>query len=352
MKKQNELTIPKIWKMSVAIVAVSLFCACSNDNLDNPQDKSETLSVEKKTNGVKTTLAELGYNSVEEMYANGWVKIVPDNLNANTTSNQGMLGSKMLLSPSTKAAVSTIKEKLTAGQVRQLGLGDFDLRKLFIKSGVVPDGISINDGGIGSYVNTSSQYGWYAYVETGTPIVKSTYTDTPGDYTYTSFIVTNQSDQVDSAKRDYTVTIGSVTKWQVTTTAGVKIGGEIGIPLVAKGTFEASLEVAAGGGEEKSKLTTSTYTYTMAIPPMSKRTVVFKQRNTTSRVEYTIPIKLSGSVGANYPVPVGDVGANRHYFWSYPASKLTKKTINPQMGSITINEALEVEAIAGPAVKL
>lgn len=336
MKNKKLINHLNLKQFSVAFTIITLFSACSNDTIDKLQDQP-TAKTEENITLKETSLEEIGYNSIEEMFAAGWSKI------GEKKSTSSKIGSQKTSITGKSASSETIREKVTAQQIKQLNLGANTIRNLFSKNGVTPDGVSINDTGIGSYKNLANDYGWFAYIKTGKPKLTINYLDKDDGYIYKSFNVTNNSNLTDNFSRSFSYTVSTTSSWNVSSTLGIAMEGEIGVPFVSKGKVSLSLAVTAGGGGEDTTEHSDTYFYAGNLPPNSRRTIIVRQKKRVSKAQYEIPVVFEGYVGLNFPKRV-----NGHYFWSNSASKLQQGKPKAQLGTISINEVLDIEIIGGP----
>lgn len=349
-------------------ITASLIVSCStNDDLSKSKEseatEKEKENVEKepttgntkpeKADMTEVSLSDLGYKNDNEMFADGWTKEIVDKslISGRSKVDYEQEKNDNPDENSIKASeVNAEKVRMSAEQVNQLNLGHNQIKELFKINGVTPEGVTINSwtstGAFREY-NVADQYGWFAYIETGTPKITMEYLLKDGGYKTSSFVIYNQGDVEDSFQRIVSFSEGKSINWNVSTKAGVTVGGEAGVPFVAKGKVEVSFEISAGVGGSKDNVETHTYNYFGKIPAHSKRTIIVRQKKRLTKAEYSIPVVISGYVGLNFKKKVND-----HYFWRGDASLLHQGKENTQLGSISVDEVYDIEIIAGPAVPI
>lgn len=354
MKTRKHLVFAKIKSYYSLIAVTVIFTACSNNDLDAPEGKQSVKTVDVALK--ETSLEALGYKSIDEMYQDGWVNEKIDDTRKSSKdqieNNQSKTG-KFQTKPAIglhvmkSKAPETIKEKVTPENIEQLNLGYNKIKNIYKMSGYTP-GVTINSWkSPGTYLhnNLADDYGWYAYIQTGKPTVTTKYLNLDDGYILSSFAVINQSNQDDSFNRTFSYTRSKTSSWNVTVTAGVTVKGEIGVPFLANGSVEVSLSASAGGGGSTTTTYAETYSYIGKIPAHSKRIIIVRQKKIKSKSAYTIPVNFTGLVALNFPETV-----NKPYFWSIhaPADKLQQGKNKAQLGSVSIDEVLGIEIIAGP----
>jgi hypothetical protein len=103
--------------------------------------------------------------------------------------------------------------------------------------------------------------------------------------------------------------------WEITGTAGLELGGKVGIPLVTEGSVKVSVSIAAkGGGSTVKTITTKIFSPVINVPAWKTVEYVLKERYKTVNSKWTIPMEFSGVVGADFGQKV-----NGSYYWWIPA---------------------------------
>ena len=185
-----------------------------------------------------------------------------------------------------------------------------------------PVNVDINDIKLGSEgQNPNATYGWYAdkrFVGTGQ------ISDIPNYNAWTH--VSGYNIQVVPNLENKTINLPSVllfssattkaTNWSMSATAGVKIGGKIGIPLVAEGSVEVSFSVTGtGGGSTSVTKTTNFYRPAIDVPVGYEAVFELVERWRPVSAVWSVPLEISGAVGADY----GPGKWNGHHFWAVNA---------------------------------
>lgn len=337
-------------KVTAVAVALSLFfiAGCSKKNEESFVAKSDAINT-----GVasmkRTTLKELGYNSVDEMLKKGW----------SIVEEFKPLKRKVAVTELENISAQEQSIPMTLDHLRQIGYNPDDeagrkrINELFIKDGIRPDGIALSptekiEGGV--VPSEMSEETNRAFVKVGTPEVKveEKGIEHPDEVYVTEAI--NQSDRTDKITVAYSYQKGYKTSWASQVTGSFKTGvkGKIIVPLVAEG--EVSTEITVGGsttnGTEDATTETISSTYAADVEPKSKVIITVLTKRKKSKVTYKVPMSITGRLSANYYTLVSD-----HYFWFYDANTLLKDPIAEE-GIVEAVENVTTEVMASESIKL
>lgn len=291
--------LDKSWTKTAAIFAIA-FIAFSCQ-----EEKEAIKPAQEKANEQKRPLSEIGYSSTDEMLADGWIKLESEVLEYPNKADQK--------DENARAQASGIQQKLTFQNLSDMGFSHHRLKELvtnhFDRS---PDGISINGERIyNAPLNPTitEEYGHSAYIETGEPTVTFTsgYHNLNVVYDYTFH---NYSGEEDSHTISRSYQKGRTTSWSSTTSVNVSVAGTVGLKGIADITVEVGVGTSATNGGSESEVITTQVSSTITVPPHSKRRVIFIEKVKEDAYYYDIPVKVSGTLGANF----GDK-LNGHYYW-------------------------------------
>jgi hypothetical protein len=186
-----------------------------------------------------------------------------------------------------------------------------------------PVNVDVNDVQLGSSgQNPNGQWGWYADKRL---VGNGQISDIPGFNGwqhvngYTVSIIRNYGKSVLNLPKDLfgSTATTQATNWSIAATAGVKIGGKVGIPLVTEGSVEVSFSVTGtGGGSTSTTITQPFYQPAISVPVGYEAVFELVERWRPVSAVWTVPIEVSGLVGADY----GAGKWNGHYFWTLPAT--------------------------------
>ncbi|OXA87345.1 hypothetical protein [Flavobacterium hercynium] len=351
----------------LVVIASSLLVSCSNDEEVTPVNSE--IPKEKKFENVvleKTTLRELGFNSIEEFLASEMVKeklsVTPTASQKKSTTGKSAgfyvpgeptfgadAGSN---SGSNSGSGENFKQRelMTSAQVEQLHLGHSKIKELYKLNGNTPDGVTINKfttRGAFSEYNLSDEYGWYTYVQAGSPKVTELDRLKEDDYHVYKFQVYNYSSVDDSAWRTFGYSKGTTISTSISFSTGLNVKGTLGVEGVASASVERTFQLTLGAEYSQSTIVNHEERYVATLPAHSKRTIYVIQRKIKSQFEYKVPVVIDGLVGVNFAKKV-----NGHYFWSLPASWLMQGKDMAELGDIFVNEYFDITIYGGPDEKI
>lgn len=336
MRIWNNFTLK--WKPIIFIYIGFSISSCNSEDL---QEFNENQIAEATQ---KTTLKELGYSSYEEMLHDGWEELPEKE-------------KKILYSVKEANKIGSLKvinEKITAEHLKELGYNsyaNYKLINLFYKSGIRPEGICINDFKTVSSYNgflLSDRYGWYTYIKTEEPKILKQTIDTLWDNELASTWAINTSyTQADRANLNYTFTKSETAYWENMGSLAVCVGGEVGIPFVAKGKVDITLGYTHVEGRSKTTSESFGYTYWVELPIRTKRQIIIKKKKIVKTLECEIPVSISGLAGANYSRRV-----DGHYFWGLPANILLKDKPKSMTYQIKVDQEVGIDILGGPEIAL
>lgn len=149
--------------------------------------------------------------------------------------------------------------------------------------------------------STSSSYVAWRPVSGYSARVETNYTNSTqnlGDFVLFSTVRTKTSD------------------WSVSATAGITVGGSIGVPFVTEGTVEVSLSATAGTGGSKSTSYTENYrTPNINVGPGKSVRFVLEERWRPASGVWHVPLKFRGMIGGRFSDRV-----HGHNIWGFAAS--------------------------------
>lgn len=338
MKKTltQKLGLSKLLLVSITFVLLN---ACQKD------EQVTKTSIDEAAFKKAKNITDLGYNSLDEMLKSGWSRA--KNV---TIKKQNTLGRAAVVKEERYA--TKLERKLTFKDLSDLGFSEHRLRSMIkdIKK-VDPEGLAINSENRFSGVTptTIERYSQYmAYVKTGKPKITIVDNETiPSKILFTTTVYND----TDSPSKQYikrTITTGTTTEWNVTSSAKIGIEGKIGIPLIAETSINVELGLTAGGGGSRSRTESNEIQAEFEVPPHHKMKVVVLNAEQNSTVKYEIPFHISGYIGTNYTHKV-----DGHWFWFYHLPTLLGSESKPlEKGVVTSNKAYDIQIIAQKPEKL
>lgn len=186
-----------------------------------------------------------------------------------------------------------------------------------------PVNVDVNDVQLGgSGQNPNGQWGWYAdkrLVGTGQFSNIPAYGDWKHVNGYQITVLRNYGKTVMKLPKEKFADQATTeaTNWSIAATLGVKIGGKVGLPLVAEGSVEVSFSVTGtGGGSSSVTITQPFYQPAIDVPVGYEAVYELVERWRPVTAVWSVPIEVQGVVGADY----GPGRWNGHYFWNLPAT--------------------------------
>ncbi|WP_196894129.1 ETX/MTX2 family pore-forming toxin [Aureivirga marina] len=348
-------TLVKYTKKSLLLLfTAAVVVACSKDeDVQKEAFEPDNTVFNGTPQQKRTTLQDLGFNSVEEMVDDGW-NIVDDEIFIDRTKQRSQNNGQVTASVDGDDSVL-----FTITHLRQLGFqpdnsaGKDEIKELYRKDGKKPDGISLNSGeNISSVVSpsVSERLGLSSHVRIKDPVVTVENLDLPIPSDVTSIELVNKSDQESTMSSSYSYQRGHSKSWSVTLSASLTIDRKVNIGIPDIGGAEASVGITVGAsgttGGTTDETTTLSGSVTATVPPRSKKTIVIVADKVKSEVTYKVPVKIDGLVGVNYPDR-----ADGHYFWGLYASNFQKSDIVEE-GVASLVTNMGVKAVESPAVPL
>ncbi|MDY6857355.1 MAG: hypothetical protein SWO11_22155 [Thermodesulfobacteriota bacterium] len=132
------------------------------------------------------------------------------------------------------------------------------------------------------------------------------------------------------------------TGWSSSVTTGMTFSEEFTIEGVFKMGMSFSVSATAGKSGSSSVSKSSSATVTVKVLPKSKVTIQMVATMKKEKMDFKVPIDVSGMFGANFPDRV-----QGHYFWFLSASELLPKTSGEISGTIEGTAAFDVHTEIG-----
>lgn len=306
-----------------------------------------------------TTLAQLSAPDENIHYVSGEVHRLDQSaqkslVTTNSATNLATAPASLTTLASTKVAYGS-SSRINATDLSRMGShanADFAKNRFasVIGSGTQkPINVDVNDvmlGGTG--VNPNATQGWYAdkrFVGTGQ------ISDIPNYNAWTH--VSGYNIQVVPNLQNVTINLASVllfssattqaTNWSLSATAGVKIGGKIGLPLVTEGSVEVNFSLTGtGGGSTSVTKTTNFYRPAIDVPVGYEAVFELVERWRPVSAVWAVPLEISGRVGSDY----GPGKWNGSYFWSVNAAAYFSEYGNrtgAESYKVNLNEKYQIE---------
>jgi Clostridium epsilon toxin ETX/Bacillus mosquitocidal toxin MTX2 len=212
-----------------------------------------------------------------------------------------------------------------------------------------PDGIALN---LETYYNAvqppiTQQYSHYCYKTLGDVEFGEDKIETPAQAIVGSNTVVNESE----SEAESALTVDGAWEEQIgytsSITAGLTYHAEIGIEGVFKIGSSFSVSVTAGTSNISSVKKGTSATVTVKVPPRSKVNVQMVATMQKEKLNFKVPIRVSGMFGANFPDRVQD-----HYFWFNSAQQLLPTTSGVISGIIEGTAAFNVHTVIGKPTPL
>ncbi|MEW9501715.1 hypothetical protein [Jeotgalibacillus marinus] len=236
-------------------------------------------------------------------------------------------------------------ELLTFSDLQGLNSNPVSIREYFKQYyGVSPDGIAINSETYYNAVNPpiTEQYGYYAYKNLGevnydlgevndiqAAIVGS-------NYAY------NYSDE--EATVSLTVNGGWTSNTTVSSsiTTGLSYTSTFKLDTVFSTGVTLNASVTAGQSYTEGMSQSASSTVQVTVPPHSKKLVTMTGILKEQTMHFTVPINITGWVGANFPKRV-----DGHYFWFHSVDNVLDKTSGEIKGSVKNTNVLDIKTEIG-----
>ena len=213
-------------------------------------------------------------------------------------------------------------------------------------SNVDPDGIALNDSTYYDAVTPpiTQQYSHYCYKIPGDV---QYYESAPTSSTHAvvgSNIAYNKSDSEATIQLTVNGAWTDTRGWSSSITRGMTFTEEISLEGVFKlgMSFNVSATVGKSGSQSVSK--SSSASVSVKVPPKSKIKVDMVATMKTEKMDFEVPIQVSGMFGANFPSRV-----DGHYIWFLSASSILPKTSGTIKGTIEGTAAFDVTTHIGQA---
>jgi hypothetical protein len=329
----------------ILLLASFVFISCDKDD----ESVTPEVSQEKKLNIESDlfdaeTSKEVGYNTFAEMLADGYEDL---DLTLENVVTEHLKKDEIITGSTSKS--TTIGRRLTFKDLRDIGFNEFRLRGIVEKQfGRNPDGLSLNGETMfkAKKPTITDQYSKFASIQVGK--AKTKVTQYPK--TYLKLVHTQVFRNTGNQSASYTATRSVATQttssWEITVSANLTVTGTVGIPLVSEGSISLSLGVEGSHGQSKSRVITNTYSTTFKLPPHSYRSVTFYEGEERSSVIFTIPVYITGYMGANFGKKT-----NGHYFW-FPTIASIVGGERQQKGKVSTVKIDKVRTVVGKTYKI
>jgi len=239
------------------------------------------------------------------------------------------------------------KEPLKLSDLSALGSTTDKVRKAFqdLFDNVQPDGICVNKEVAFNAVQPAitEQYGHPCHKLCGPATFERIPAPRPDETILGSQFAVNESD------REATITLtvsGSwerSTTWSFSGTVGLTLSASVTIKQVFEIGGEVSVSVTAGVSGTQTESRSVSTAVTVTLPARSKQRVSIVAQMQKEAVQFTIPVRVAGMFGANFPHRV-----QGHYFWFLDASAALPRTTGDWVGRLDNVSAFNVHARIGP----
>lgn len=209
-----------------------------------------------------------------------------------------------------------------------------------------PDGIALNNETYYDAVKPpiTQQYSHYCYKRLGEYQFTEDSQEPPQQAVVGSNTAINHNDQ----EAEISLTVQGVwsdtTSWSSSVTTGMTFSEEFTIEGVFKMGTSFSISATAGKSGSSSVSKSSSATVSVKVPPKSQVKIQMVATMKKEKMDFTVPIDVSGMFGANFPDRV-----KGHYFWFLSASELLTKTSGKINGTIEATAAFDVHTEIGTA---
>lgn len=240
-----------------------------------------------------------------------------------------------------------IKQYLAFSDLSGLGSSPDAVRSKFKDHfGEKPDGIALNNE---TYFNAvtppiTQQYSHYCYKTLGDYHFTQDSSEPPQQAVVGSDTAINHSDQEAEISLTVQGAWNDQTGWSSSVTTGMTFSEEFTLEGVFKMGMEFSVSATAGKSGSSSVSKSSSATVTVKVPPKSKITVQMVATMKKEKMDFKVPIHVSGMFGANFPDRV-----KGHYFQFLSAGELLPKTSGEISGTIRGTAAFDVHTQIGLA---
>ncbi|CAA7193630.1 hypothetical protein [Chryseobacterium potabilaquae] len=231
-----------------------------------------------------------------------------------------------------------IKEKMTAVQVKEMGLNDERILGLVRQNAFHNeniDGVTINDYTTAraySEFNLAEKYGWWTYIETGAPIITPVNSSDPDEVKVimSGTEVTAGTSGNPNYEKSIEYTQESVLTKSIYRNVGVTTSTAFGIYGMG---FNAEVELKNKNGVSSETKDTHKFIekISYSIPANKKIAIYMVQTIKKNSIKYEVPVSITGRIGINYSKPIEGLG----YFNEYSADTIFEKMRKKQTGTIS-----------------
>ncbi|CAA7393974.1 hypothetical protein [Chryseobacterium fistulae] len=203
-----------------------------------------------------------------------------------------------------------------------------------MRNGGALDGITINDYKTSkaySPYNLADRYGWWAYIETGNPIITPMNNIKKNDVKVimSGTEVTAGTTGNPNYEKSIEYTQESLVRSTIEVNIGIKCGTKLGVWGQDINT-EIGLENKNGSSVETREAQKLTEKISYSIPANKKIAIYMIQTIQKKNIRYEIPVSFTGNIALNYSQPV-----EGSYFWGVPADILLQNKKMQQIGTIS-----------------
>jgi hypothetical protein len=197
-----------------------------------------------------------------------------------------------------------------------------------------PIGVGVNDFLNGSGHNPTNDYNWKVYkrldvLRVAPPKITSGGVWRPAPGVPATILVnfSNHDDIHPAGAGPATITTYKDKSWYVGASLAVTVGGEVGIPLVAAGSVDVTMEMNAGtGGSTGRQVAIQPRVVGFRIPPRHRAILTLVETHFSYDSTFKIPVKLTGWVSSDW-------GTHQFYgshFWALDAGLFFYEATNNQ----------------------
>ncbi|CAA7193629.1 hypothetical protein [Chryseobacterium potabilaquae] len=309
----------KIKYITGYISVILLFVACKTDNMEDENNIATSLNTKSSDSNLIVNEKDF-----EEFIKDNDLKLIatfPGKDNAARSSYN----------------FGHVKEKITSSHLVELGLSEQKIITMVrekMRNGGAIDGVTINDYKTSraySKSNLADQYGWWAYIETGDPIITPIKNLKKNDVKVlmSGTEVTAGTSGNPNYEKSIEYTQESVVKNTIEVNVGLKVGAKLGIWGQDINT-EIGLENKNGSSVETREAQKLTEKISYSIPANKKIAIYMIQTMKKREIRYEIPLSITGNIALNYSQPI-----EGSYFLGVPADILLQGKKKQQVGTIS-----------------
>lgn len=239
-----------------------------------------------------------------------------------------------------------VKENLLFDDLPALGSSDVQVRDVFKMTfynknnmHVLPDGIALNNEGRFDYYDPpiTQENGWFSYKKVAALVFAPTQT-TEKEVVLAEKTLTNNTGAPSTTVATFShVLYDTVT---ISTNISPKLAFSTKLPGVKKFDIagEVSLSTVIGSSNTNVKNREILKSESVTIPAQSQITVQLVGTRATENADFSAPVTVDGSFGANFSQPVANhqnsTAAARTYFWQLPAQHVLPRTSGTLTGTV------------------